>query len=267
MLNYITPVLLTYNEAPNIARTLSSLAWAKDIVVVDSGSTDETLAILARVPNVRIFHRSFDSHGNQWHFAVQETAIATPWVLRLDADYQVTGALIDELAHLNPDAPVNAYRIAFDYAIFSHRLTSSLYPANTILLRVGHFSVEDKGHTETWSVDGPVKRLKERVVHDDWKPTEQWLNSQGRYMRRELESAESERKGLSAYLRLKPPLMPMLAFFYCLFGKGLIFNGRAGMFYALQRLVAEATLSLMLLEKNLRAASGARSEQHRDGYK
>jgi len=50
---------------------------------------------------------------------------------------------------------------------------------------------------------------------------------------------------------------------YCLFGKGLILNGRAGLFYALQRMVAEAVLSLMVLEEELRdnAASAARTSQ------
>jgi hypothetical protein len=46
--------------------------------------------------------------------------------------------------------------------------------------------------------------------------------------------------------------MPIAIFVYCLFVKGLIINGRAGMFYALQRLVAEAILSLMVLEESLR---------------
>src|SRR5262249_33865236 len=122
MLEHITPVLLTYNEAPNIGQTLSRLTWAKDIVVVDSGSTDETLAILGEFSQVRVFRRPFDSHGNQWRYAVHETAIATPWILRMDADYQVPQGLIEELARLDANAPVSAYRIAFDYAVFSRKL-------------------------------------------------------------------------------------------------------------------------------------------------
>jgi len=47
------PVLLTYNDEQNIARTLSHIRWVKDIVVVDSGSTDATLAIIAKFPNRR----------------------------------------------------------------------------------------------------------------------------------------------------------------------------------------------------------------------
>ena len=58
----------------------------------------------------------------------------------------------------------------------------------------------------------------------------------------------------------KPPLMPLFMFLYCLFVKGLIKTVEPGIFYALQRLVAETTLSLMVLEERLRAASGPHSK-------
>jgi glycosyltransferase involved in cell wall biosynthesis len=253
MLEHITPVLLTHNEVENIARTLSHLAWAKDIVVVDSGSTDGTLAVLASFPNVRVFKHSFDGHGNQWRYAVEETQIATDWILRLDADYQLSDALVAEIAALDPNAPVSAYRVSFDYAIFSRKLLSSLYPANTVLLRKGHFSVRDKGHTEGWDVNGPVATLSAVITHDDWKSTGQWLMGQARYMQRELDYLQTNKGGLVRWLRLRPPLMPIAVFLYCLFGKGLLFNGRAGIFYALQRMVAEAALALMVLEEKLRS--------------
>ena len=109
---------------------------------------------------MRVFHREFDTHGNQWRYATQETGISTNWILRLDADYEVTEALKTELSRLDANAAVDAYRISFDYAIFGRKLISSLYPANTILLRKGKFSVADKGHTEVWTVQGPVKNLR-----------------------------------------------------------------------------------------------------------
>jgi hypothetical protein len=80
MLDQITPLVLMYNEAPNIRRTLESLSWAREIVVVDSFSDDDTLEIAASFPQVRIFQRAFDCHANQWEFGLRDTAITTPWV-------------------------------------------------------------------------------------------------------------------------------------------------------------------------------------------
>jgi glycosyltransferase involved in cell wall biosynthesis len=252
MLDHITPVLLTFNEAPNIARTMSRLLWARDIVVVDSGSTDETLAILATYSHVRLFHRPFESHGDQWRYATRETSITTDWILRLDADYWLTDALIEELAALVPDAPTSAYKADFDYAIFGRKLVSSFYPANSVLLRQGRFSIVNDGHTERWIIDGTTRSLKARIIHDDRKAVSHWLQAQTRYMQQEL---TMHRGGMTGWLRRRPPLMPIAAFLYCLFGKGLIFSGRAGIFYALQRLVAEAILALLTLERKLGAQS------------
>src|SRR5262249_23437767 len=119
MLEQITPVLLTYNEDQNIGRTLGHLGWAKDVVVVDSGSTEGTLKLLKQFPSVRVFDRPFDTHGNQWQFAIEHTKLATDWVLRLDADYQLSDAIVAELSQLEPNAAISAYRVEFDYAVFS----------------------------------------------------------------------------------------------------------------------------------------------------
>jgi glycosyltransferase involved in cell wall biosynthesis len=261
MLDNITPVLLTYNEECNIARTLSHLAWAKDIVVVDCGSSDGTVAILGTFPNVRIFRRPFDTHANQWRYAVENTQIRTDWVLRLDADYEVSKTLVSELAELDSGAAVNGYRIRFEYAIFSHVLLSSLYPPNTVLLRRGYFSLWDKGHTEAWDVRGAVVTLRGRIIHNDWKPIGQWLMNQTSYMQRELDRFHTRKTGMVRWLRRWPPLMPIAVLLYCLFGKGLILNGRAGIFYALQRMVAEAVFSLMMLEESLRDHSTRSAHQ------
>lgn len=253
MLHAITPVLLTFNEAPNIRRTLAPLDWARDIVAVDSGSTDGTLDILREHPRVRVFHRPFGSHARQWHYAITQTGIATDWVLRLDADYLLSPELVEEIAALDPAAPVDAYRISFGYAVSGRPLRASLYPANTVLFRRGAVEVFDEGHTERWRVRGRVARLRGRIVHDDRKSVESWVGAQARYMGRELAHLKSARPGLKRWLRRAPPLMPLAVFAYCLFGKGLIFGGRAGLAYALQRLIAESILALMVIEKDFAA--------------
>lgn len=252
MLDDITPIILTYNEAPNIARTLAGLSWAREIVVVDSGSTDATLSILKADPRIRLFHRPFDTHHRQWRFATTETGIGTRWILRLDADYLVPEALTDEIAHLDPNGPENAWRIGFDYVIYGHKLIASLYPPNTVLLRQGAYEIRDAGHTEAWDVTGPVGNLRHRIIHDDWKSMSHFVAAQIRYMERELKKPQSARRATRDWLRRHPPLMPVAVFFYCLFFKGLIFNGRAGIQYTLQRTVAEGIFALLYLESKMR---------------
>nr|WP_295671680.1 glycosyltransferase family 2 protein [Sphingomonas sp.] len=265
MIDEITPVILTMNEAPNLRRLLAALDWARDIVVVDSGSTDATLAMLAEYPAVRVFHRPFDSHGKQWRFAVDETGVKTDWVLRLDADYVVTEALRDEIIALQPTPDVTAYKIDFGYAIFGRRLSASLYPSNIVLFRRGAVEAFDKGHTEGWRITrGVTMALTGKIVHDDWKPMDGWILSQSRYMARELPHLLGAPKSLKSRLRLAPPLMPIAMFLYALFGRGMIFNGRAGMLYALQRLLAETTLAIFVLENKINAGDEAAKAARQD---
>jgi glycosyltransferase involved in cell wall biosynthesis len=262
MLDHITPVILTLNEEPNIRRTLTALCWAKRIIVVDSGSTDRTLALLAENPRITVFSRKFDSHGEQWRFALTQTNICTDWVLRLDADYLITSELRDEFAQLDPNAPVSGYTIAFDYAIYGRRLRTSLYPANTVLFRKSQAVCFDEGHTEVWRIKGPVAELKGRIVHDDRKQVQSWIVAQGRYVAREFSYLETDKTpSLTRALRLRPPLMPLLSFLYCFFFKGLILNGRAGLFYSLQRLLVETALALMVLENKLKSQNDSTPSQ------
>src|SRR5205809_7692549 len=103
MLDQITPIVLTYNEAANIRRTLVQLRWAKDIVVVDSFSDDATVGIVAQLPRAWVFQRRFDTHEKQWNYALRETNIITGWVLALDAGCVLTPEVVEEIKALSPD--------------------------------------------------------------------------------------------------------------------------------------------------------------------
>ncbi len=255
MLSDITPVILTLNEEANLERSLERLSWAKDIVIVDSGSSDATPQIARKYPQVRWFERPFDTHANQWRYALHDTNITTPWILRLDADFIISEALVEELSGLQPDARVAAYRIGFDYAIHGHKLRGSLYPARPVLLRLGQANVYDRGHADAWEFDGETRDLKAKITHDDRKRSDRWLTSQVLYMILEadrLTAKDIEDIRLSDRLRRVPLLMPFLSFFYSLFFKGLILDGKYGLHYAVQRLVAESILSLVLLDESCR---------------
>jgi glycosyltransferase involved in cell wall biosynthesis len=253
-LNDITAVVLTYNEAPNIARTLGRLAGVA-VVVVDSCSTDETRAIAATFPNVRVFERAFTTHAEQWNYALTGTGITTEWVLALDADFVVPDDMLGELAALQPASEVGGYRASFTYCIEGTPIKSGVYPPVTVLFRRARARYEQDGHTQRVRVDGAVVPLSARILHDDRKPLSHWINSQVRYMRLEADKLLAAPPGsLSTVDRVRTWIVaaPPLVFLHCLLVRGGIFDGRAGLYYALQRAAAELILSMTLVERRLR---------------
>lgn len=250
-LESITPLILTYNEEPNLPRVLAKLSWAKSVVVIDSGSTDRTLAIAAEHPNVRVVSRLFDEHASQWNFGIDQ--VSTSWVLSLDADYVISDELIDEMAQLS-DSGQSGFVASFRYCVAGRPLRGSLYPPRVILFRPDRARYVSDGHTQLLEIAGSVTPLRGIVFHDDRKPLDAWLRAQVRYSaleRTKLESSPDESLAFVDRLRLRAWPAPLLTPFYCLFVKGLILDGRPGLFYTLQRTYAELLLALYLRDSRL----------------
>jgi glycosyltransferase involved in cell wall biosynthesis len=250
MLDQITPLILTYNEAPNLERTMRQVKWANDIVVVDSFSDDETTAIAASFPQTRVFQRQFDSHRNQWTFGLTETGIRTPWILALDADYVLTDELVAELKTLQPGPSVNAYLAEFIYCLNGKPLRSGIYPPVEVLYRASEAMYEQDGHTHRVSVKGDVESLRSKILHDDRKPLRRWLQSQVNYSAleaRKLLSVKGQELSFADRVRKWQFFAPIGVILYCLILRGGLLDGWAGCYYAFQRGVAEFMLSLHLI--------------------
>jgi glycosyltransferase involved in cell wall biosynthesis len=249
----ITPLILTFNEAPNMRRTLGKLAWAKEIVVIDSGSTDASLVIARQCSNVRVAERPFDTHTAQWNFGLEQCR--TDWVLSLDADYVLTPDLEAELRDFQPRTGIMGFRARFAYCINGQALRRTLYPPRVVLFRKSCARYVQDGHTQILRVDGAIGWLQGKINHDDRKPLTQWLWAQDRYAQLEAEKLLAQpisELRLQDWIRRRIIVAPGLMFFYTLFAKGLIFDGWPGWFYVLQRTYAELLLSLRLIEARLR---------------
>lgn len=258
MLEQITPVILTYNEEPNIARTLDRLRWARDIVVVDSFSADKTLEIVRGLPQARLFQRKFDAHARQWNFAAFETGIVSDWILALDADYIVTDEALEEIRQLDVSAPVDGYTAAFRYCIWGKPLRGTLYPPVTVLFRRAKGGFIQDGHTHRLKLDGVARRISSNILHDDRKPLSHWLSSQQRYASVEakhLLASPSQTLSRTDRIRRMGWPAPILVFLYTLLVKGCVLDGWPGWFYVLQRTLAETMIALEILDR-WRAGAG-----------
>ncbi|HYB96478.1 MAG TPA: glycosyltransferase family 2 protein [Vicinamibacterales bacterium] len=253
MLSDITPLVLTLNEEANIGRTLASLSWATDVVIVDSGSSDRTTEIARSFANVRVVQRPFTTHAEQWNFGLNETGIKTEWVLALDADFLLSDAVVAELRALSP-GDTAGFTATFVYCVNGAPLRSGVYPPVTVLYRRASARYEQDGHTQRVAINGRVERLRQPILHDDRKPLGHWLQSQVRYMRLEADKLTSApASALSGADRVRQwiAVAPLAVFCYCLFVRGGILDGWRGWWYATQRMVAEAILSMLLIERRL----------------
>jgi len=249
----ITPLILTLNEGCNLRRTLKGLSWAKQIVVVDSYSTDDTLAIASGFEAVTVHQREFDHFADQCNFGLSQ--VTSVWTLSLDADYICPPQLPDELRSLEPTAM--GYRAGFRYCVYGTPLRGTLYPPRVVLYQTKAASYDRDGHAHRVRIDGSVAELKTRLCHDDRKPLSRWTTSQYAYARQEADKllARNTNLGWKDRFRKTVILAPPLTLIYCLLRKLLVLDGLSGLHYTFQRVFAETLLSLELLDRRLRRRS------------
>jgi glycosyltransferase involved in cell wall biosynthesis len=260
MLQQITPLILTYNEAANIDRTLQHLTWAKKIIVIDSFSDDETLDILSKYPQVQVFQRKFDTHTEQWNYGLEQ--VNSNWVLSLDSDYLVTDQLISEIESLPTDSEIDGYFAKFKYCVFGKPLRGTILPPRQVLFRKAKSIYIDDGHTQLLQVNGKSIQLSAYIHHDDRKSLSRWLRSQDRYMQIESKKilfTSNRELGLGDRIRKAKYIAPFIILVYCLILKGGILDGWRGWYYAFQRMLAEMLLSIYLIELDVSSPSTKRS--------
>lgn len=108
LLEKISVVMITFNAASILEKVLESVKWADEIIIVDSGSTDETISIAKKYTD-NIFYRKFDNFSNQKNYAIQKAS--NEWVLSLDADEVVSEELAKELKNLYVKHKIDGFYI------------------------------------------------------------------------------------------------------------------------------------------------------------
>lgn len=178
----VSVTIITLNEADHVAAAIDSASWADEIIVVDSGSTDDTVAI-ARAKGARVETRAWTGYIDQKNFA--HSLASNDWIFSLDADERITPALAGEVrALLATEPPRKGYRVPrVAYHLGRWVRTTDFYPDYQTRLydrRAARWT--GMGHVhESVEVDGGAGRLTHELQHYSFRDLRDQLDRINHY--------------------------------------------------------------------------------------
>jgi glycosyltransferase involved in cell wall biosynthesis len=185
----VSVVVLTCNEEANIRRCLASVAWAEQVVVIDSGSADDTVPI-ARSLGAEVVEQPWLGYSGQREFALRLPLLSHDWVYFVDADQWISPQLAKEIDGrlLAPEAAAFAhrFRLIFQGTWIRH---CGWYRGswNVQLMDRRHAKYDGSLVGERVCVDGPVSRLRNDIIEEDLKGLAAWLHKHVRYAQLEVQ--------------------------------------------------------------------------------
>lgn len=178
----LSVAIISFNEEKNIRRTLSSVAWADELIVVDSGSTDNTVAI-ANEFGARVYFEPWKGYGAQMNSAIDKCT--SPWIFSLDADEVLTPELSAEIRRLIAGKPnFRAYSVPRLNLTFGHWMRhGGLYPDRKLRLfqpGTARLPEDTEPHaTPKWS--GPIGSLQSNLLHYQYPTVDLYVEHMNRY--------------------------------------------------------------------------------------
>jgi hypothetical protein len=271
----VSAVILTYNEEGNIARCLQSLAWCDDILVVDSGSTDGTLALCAQY-GARVMHNPWVNFSTQRNWALANGDLRYQWVLHLDADEEVTPEFRTAVEQLVPPAGIHGYRIPSRTILFGKWLRrSGMYPVYQVRLgdrdlcifhEHGHGQRENLPASQVATLDTPYNHYAFSHGLRNWfvkhvgyarAEADQILQSRTEAVapdEADQLSSTNRRRAMKRMANRLPPLArPPARFFYMTVLRMGFLDGRVGLYYCVMNALYEAMIALFLIERRFAA--------------
>lgn len=181
----LTAIVLTYNEAEQIGACVESLRFADRILVFDSHSSDDTVAI-AREAGAEVLQRGFVNYADQRNAALDAVAGESEWVLFVDADERISADLASEIRAKLLHSEFAAWRLPRHNYIFG-KLTkwAGWYPDyQTRLLRLGQARYDPQRQVhEVVTLDGPAGAMDNPIIHYNYKNVAHFMDKQERYLR------------------------------------------------------------------------------------
>ncbi|WP_199193217.1 glycosyltransferase family 2 protein [Blastopirellula marina] len=273
----VTVLIATKNEACNIRECLESVAWAQQVILVDSQSIDGTIEIA--VDHGAEVHQFYYEGGwpKKRNWALENLTINNPWVLILDADERVSDELQWEIRDAIQRDDFDGYYIKWKFIFLGRWMKHSWSHGWMLrLFRQGLGGYEDLGmRTEGgWDaevhenvvVEGNCGRLKTPLLHETRQDLEYWIRKQNEFSTwnakrrkqqlktpmpplRNLLSRDPglKRRWLKAFF-IRLPGKPIWMFLYLYVVKAGFLDGRVGFIFCVMRAIHEFNISAKLYE-------------------
>jgi glycosyltransferase involved in cell wall biosynthesis len=251
----VSVVIPVKNEASNLERCLRSVLWADEVFVVDSQSTDETVAIAGRFAARVVQFRYDGTWPKKKNWALEHLPFRHEWVMLLDADEALPPSAEDEFRRItsSPPGPVRGYWINRRFQFMGRWLKHAYYPnwnLRLFLHRFGRFERIVEGETESGDVeihehvlvDGETGRLDSEMDHYAFPTVSAFVEKHNRYSSWEAYVAldpsakvahgPSRARSIVRYWARRVPFRPLLRFLYVYVWNRGFLDGREGYYFA-----------------------------------
>jgi len=271
----VSAIIIAQNEELNIKGCLQSLSgYFDDIWVVDSYSQDNTREI-AKAYGAKVLTNHFLDWASQRNWALAHADLRHDWIFFIDADERVTSEFREELRTTVAGASekVGGMNVRFQFYFLNRPLRYAYEPLPVLrIVRVGRASWQGEGAREYARVEGELLTLQNKLVHWDQKGLADWISKQTRNAMREADLVRSQAAGAhtavapgargirlerpgrhflraKVWTRLPPFWRGFTYFFYRLFLKKGILDGKSGFAYCFLHGLWLPLLTDMLLEE------------------
>ncbi|HEY4357376.1 MAG TPA: glycosyltransferase family 2 protein [Acidobacteriaceae bacterium] len=233
----LSVAIITLNEEANLPRTLASVSWAEEIIVVDSGSTDRTLEI-ARSFGAQTIQREWPGFAAQKNFAIAQCT--GTWILSLDADEELSPELQSQIRRLLPsNPPADAYYLRRRNLFLGRWMKhGGFYPDPKLRLfrrTAANFAItphfQDRPVHETIAFDGASGELDYDIIHHAYPTLSTYIEHMDRYSTLGadllIDKGRASESRLSFLVQIF--LVPQLTFVWNYFFKLGFLDGREGL--------------------------------------
>ncbi|MFD1605957.1 glycosyltransferase family 2 protein [Flavobacterium artemisiae] len=172
----LSALVITFNEEKNIETVLNDLAFADEIIVVDSFSTDKTFEIASQFENVKVVQRTFDNFAFQRNYAL--SLAVHPWILFIDADERLTPELKNEIkVVISQKNNISAFFMRRNFMFENKNLRYSGWQTDKIIrLFKKNNAVYNKEKIvhEKLIIKGETRTLKNKLIHHSYSNFEDY---------------------------------------------------------------------------------------------